>query len=175
MGRIVFVFGGTRSGKSSFALREASALEGRKVYVATAQALDGEMEDRIAKHRAERGRDWETHEEALDLARAVQTVSQTYDVAIIDCLTIWLSNLLALGNDRATEAQDTFIDSLRDLDSYGKPVNLFIVSNEVGMGIVPENALARSYRDMAGKLNQRVAEVATEVYFVVAGLPMRIK
>ena len=171
MGRIVFVLGGTRSGKSSFALREASRIEGRKLFVATAQAYDEEMEQRIGKHRSERGDDWETLEEPIQLARAVGQVCLTYDVALIDCLTIWLSNLMCAEGD-IEKAQNDFIESLKGVpDSLG----LFIVSNEVGMGIVPENAMARQFRDLAGRLNQRVAEVASRVFFVAAGIPMKIK
>lgn len=170
-GRVVFVTGGTRSGKSSFALDEASRTRGRKVFVATAQAFDTEMEERIRKHKHERGSDWETHEEPIDLASAVRSVSRTHDVAVIDCLTLWLSNLLGAEGE-IEKAQDDFIESLRNVE---KGMHLFIVSNEVGMGIVPENAMARRFRDMAGRLNQRVAEVASEVFFVVAGIPVKIK
>lgn len=170
-GRVTFVIGGTRSGKSSFALREASRLAGRKVFVATARAFDAEMEERIEKHRAERGADWETCEEPVDLAGAVRKVSLTHDVALIDCLTLWLSNLLG-ERDTAQRAQDDFVDSLKALE---RGTHLFVVSNEVGMGIVPENALAREFRDVAGRLNQRVAEAASEVFLVVAGIPVKIK
>jgi adenosylcobinamide kinase/adenosylcobinamide-phosphate guanylyltransferase len=170
-GRIVFVTGGTRSGKSSFALNEASRLTGRKVFVATAQAFDQEMEQRIGKHKRERGTEWETIEEPYDLARALGIVSQNHDVAVVDCLTIWLSNLMTKP-EVMEEAQNGFVESLQALK---KGIHLFIVSNEVGMGIVPENAMARQFRDMAGHLNQRVARVATEAYFVVAGMPVRIK
>lgn len=170
-GRVIFVTGGTRSGKSSFALDEASRLTGRKVFVATAQAFDEEMEQRIRKHRRERGSEWETIEEPYDLARAVGTVSRDHEIAVIDCLTIWLSNLLAEPG-KIEQAQDAFVESLRALK---EGIHLFVVSNEVGMGIVPENAMAREFRDMAGHLNQRVARVATEAYFVVAGMPLKIK
>ena len=105
------------------------------------------------------------------MAVAVKTVSLTHEAVVVDCLTLWLSNLLC--NDKDIEdAQDAFIDVLHTLD---RRTHLFIVSNEVGMGIVPENAMARRFRDMAGRLNQRVAEAASDVFFVVAGIPMRIK
>ncbi len=171
MSSIVFVFGGARSGKSAFALAQASAMAGKKVYVATAQAHDAEMVERIDKHRRERGSDWETLEEPMFLGRAVRSVSRTHDIAIIDCLTLWLSNLLGEG-DASEEAEDDLIDALRTLDHMTR---LFIVSNEVGMGIVPENALARQFRDMAGRLHQRVAGVADEVFLVAAGIPIKIK
>lgn len=171
MSSIVFIFGGARSGKSAFALAQASAMPGRKVYVATAQAHDAEMEDRIDRHRRERGSDWETLEEPLLLGRAVRSLATTYDIAIIDCLTLWLSNLLCT-DDRVEEAEEDLIESLRGLDHMTR---LFVVSNEVGMGIVPENEMARRFRDMAGRLNQRVAGVADEVFFVAAGIPIKIK
>jgi len=170
--RIVFVLGGTRSGKSAFALRRASAFEGRKVYVATAQAYDEEMTERIKTHRMERGPEWETHEEPISLGLALRKLSAVYQVAIIDCLTIWLSNLLCAPG-HVGEEEEEFLGSLSDVRK--KEMDLFIVSSEVGMGIVPENELARRFRDMAGKLNQRVAEVADEVFLVAAGIPVRIK
>ena len=171
MGGVVFVFGGARSGKSAFALARASAMEGRKVYVATAQALDTEMEERIAKHRRERGSGWETIEEPLHLGRAVRGLAQTHDVAIIDCLTLWLSNLMGAGLP-IEEAQEDLVQSFRSLTGSTR---LFVVSNEVGMGIVPENEMARQFRDMAGRLNQRVAEEADECFLVAAGIPLKIK
>jgi adenosylcobinamide kinase/adenosylcobinamide-phosphate guanylyltransferase len=171
MGRVVFVTGGTRSGKSAIALSRAGELPGRKAYVATAQAYDGEMAERIRMHKRERGPEWETYEEPVHLGMRVREVSANHEVIIIDCLTIWLSNLLCGADDVEREEGD-LLDSLRALDSR---VHLFIVSNEVGMGIVPENELARKFRDVAGKLNQQVAQIADEAFFVVAGLPMKIK
>lgn len=173
MGKIVFVLGGARSGKSSYALRQATALPGRKVYVATAQAYDSEMSARIAMHRQERGPDWDTHEEPVRLGEAVQKVCADYDVIIIDCLTIWLSNLMCGTDGAGEEEKEMFLASLNGAKEKGP--NLFVVSNEVGMGIVPENDLARRFRDMAGRLNQQVAQVADEVFLVVAGIPVRIK
>ncbi len=171
MARVVFVIGGARSGKSGFALARASRETGAKVFVATAQAFDREMEERIAKHRSERESEWDTHEEPLHLDRAVREVSGKYRVAIVDCLTLWLSNLLAANLD-VEGATRSFADSLRGLAG---DFQIFIVSNEVGMGIVPENPLARMFRDMAGKLNQQVAEIADEVFLVAAGIPVKIK
>jgi adenosylcobinamide kinase/adenosylcobinamide-phosphate guanylyltransferase len=172
MGRIVFVIGGTRSGKSGFALSSANAVKGHKVYLATAQAYDTEMTERIEKHKEERGAEWVTHEEPLHLGHAILEVSAIHDVVVIDCLTIWLSNLLCDAADSEKEEAE-FLDSLRSIEVTA--TNLFIVSSEVGMGIVPENELARKFRDMAGKLNQRVAQIANEVFLVVAGIPLKIK
>ncbi len=173
MGKVVFIIGGSRSGKTAFALakaREASVGSSR-VYIATAQPLDAEMEERIEKHRRERGSTWATCEEPLYLGRAVRAASGAHAVAVIDCLTLWLSNLLCSTLDAAA-AQDDFIDSLA---SAGLTLDVFVVSNEVGMGIVPDNEMARQFRDMAGRLHQRLAGLADEVYLMAAGIPVKIK
>jgi adenosylcobinamide kinase/adenosylcobinamide-phosphate guanylyltransferase len=171
MSRVVFVIGGARSGKSAFALGKASEISGSKAFIATAQAHDAEMEERIDKHRKERSSEWQTYEEPIHLAQAVRAVSRIHDVAVIDCLTLWVSNLLC-GETNAKQAEVDFIEALRSMDTE---TCFIVVSNEVGMGIVPENELARRFRDMAGTLNQRVAKVADEVYLVAAGIPVKIK
>jgi len=173
MSKVVVVIGGSRSGKTAFALGRAqeAAGVGSRVYIATAQPLDTEMEERIEKHRRERGSAWATCEEPLHLGRAVRAASGSSAVAVIDCLTLWLSNLLCSNLD-VEEAQDDFIDSLR---TPGRLRHIFVVSNEVGMGIVPENDMARRFRDMAGRLHQRLAGLADEVYLMVAGIPVKIK
>jgi adenosylcobinamide kinase/adenosylcobinamide-phosphate guanylyltransferase len=170
-GRIVFVIGGARSGKSSFALGRASALPGKKVYIATAQALDSEMSDRISRHKEERGSCWDTIEEPVRVADAVRSASSAYDIILIDCLTLWLSNLLCNHADVEQEIEVLF-DSLPITHHSSQ---LFIVSNEVGQGIVPDNALSRRFRDLSGHLNRKVAGMADEVYLVTAGIPMKIK
>jgi adenosylcobinamide kinase/adenosylcobinamide-phosphate guanylyltransferase len=170
-GRIVFVIGGARSGKSSFALGRASALEGKKIYIATAQAFDDEMTDRIKHHKEERSNSWDTIEEPVRIADAFRSASSNYDVVVIDCLTLWLSNLLC-GNSDAEKEFEVFLDSLRVADRSSQ---VYIVSNEVGQGIVPDNALARRFRDLAGHLNRKVAGIADEVYLVTAGIPIKIK
>ncbi|MCL4491439.1 MAG: bifunctional adenosylcobinamide kinase/adenosylcobinamide-phosphate guanylyltransferase [Nitrospirae bacterium] len=169
--RIIFVIGGARSGKSSFALSSASALRGSKAYIATAQALDGEMAERIRKHKEERPEEWSTLEEPLKVAGLLKNIRSSYDVVLIDCLTLWLSNVL-LGNEEGlTDTIDEFISALRECTA----ASVYIVSNEVGLGLVPDNALARKFRDISGELNQRVAGIADEVYLVVAGMPLKIK
>lgn len=168
--KIVFVVGGARSGKSSFALKTASSVLGEKAYIATAQALDSEMDERIKKHRDQRGEDWTTFEEPLNLANAIEDISGRYSVIIVDCLTLWLSNIMHGALD--VEAQ---IKGLKSKLACRKPSLVYLVSNEVGMGIVPDNEVARWFRDMAGYLNQRVAEIADEVYLVTAGIPLKIK
>ncbi len=172
-GKVVFITGGARSGKSRFALTKASLAPGRKVFIATAEAVDLEMKERIERHRADRGAEWETCEEPLRVSKAIKEMSDEYDVLVLDCLTIWLSNVMQSGSDVTREIEDLVraIKGFRD-DSSAR---LFIVSNEVGMGIVPVNEMARKFRDLAGMLNQKVAEVSEEVYWTVAGIPVKIK
>jgi len=165
---IILITGGARSGKSTRAEARARAFPGRPVYVATAEALDAEMRERIAKHRARRGNEWLECETPLELVTALaETDGQ--GARLVDCLTLWLSNLMHAERDWEREA----ILLAEMLARQNSPVVL--VTNEVGLGIVPDNALARRFRDAAGILNQMVARVADEVEFVVAGLPMRVK
>lgn len=170
-GRIVFVLGGARSGKSGFALGRAAAEAGRKAYVATAQAFDSEMEERIALHRKERPEEWETFEEPLQMPALLRKISHNYDVILLDCLTLWVSNLLLTDEGLLERYSDDFLETLAGHNRS----HLFIVSNEVGMGIVPDNPLSRKFRDSAGYLNQRVARVSDEVYLVAAGIPLKMK
>jgi adenosylcobinamide kinase / adenosylcobinamide-phosphate guanylyltransferase len=165
---IILITGGARSGKSTRAEQRARNFAGKPVYIATAEGFDHEMRERIAKHRARRGDDWIEHETPLDL---VPTLNATDGggARLIDCLTLWLSNLMHAGRDWVQETTE-LVEALRRQRS---PVVL--VTNEVGSGIVPDNALAREFRDAAGQINQMIARVADEVEFVVAGLPMRVK
>jgi adenosylcobinamide kinase / adenosylcobinamide-phosphate guanylyltransferase len=167
--RIVLFLGGARSGKSRLAQARAEALAGELVYLATGEALDAEMTDRIAKHRAGRSSRWRTLEVPLELPDAICREGRHARVLLVDCLTLWLSNLI-LGEHDVPAATNRLLDSL---GAAGGTV--LLVSNEVGMGIVPENALARRFRDEAGRLNQSVASVAHEVLLVAAGLPIRLK
>lgn len=168
--KIIFITGGARSGKSSFALKDASRVSGKKAYIATAEALDEEMKKRIETHKKLRGKDWDTYEEPLKIADLIREIEDKYDVIVVDCLTLWLSNLMHVGLDIEVEI-DRFISSLVTRHSS----LMYIVSNEVGMGIVPENEMARKFRDIVGFLNQRVAEIADEVYLLVSGIPLRLK
>ena len=165
---VVLITGGARSGKSRRAEARTRAFAGRPVYLATAEALDEEMRERIAKHRARRGGEWIEREVPLDL---VKTLIETDGggARLVDCLTLWLSNLLHAGRDWS-KAISELTEALSEQRS---PV--IMVTNEVGLGIVPDNALARAYRDAAGHMNQTIAAVADEVEFVVAGLPMKLK
>ena len=169
MKKIVFITGGARSGKSSFALKQASCIFGKKAYIATAEALDEEMRKRIEDHREQRGKEWDTFEEPLMIAEVINKIGDRYETLVLDCLTLWLSNIMH--SDLSIEAEiESLISAL-----LSHQTSVFIVSNEVGLGIVPENEMARKFRDMAGLLNQKIAGAADEVYIVVAGIPLRIK
>lgn len=163
------VLGGAASGKSAYAEDLVLRLPGRPVYIATAQAFDGEMTDKIAVHRARRGAVWTTVEEPLDLVGAIAGADAPDAVLLIDCLTLWLSNLMADDRDIAAETAQ-LVDSLG-----GVRGRVVLVANEVGLGIVPDNALARSFRNLHGTLNQAVAAAADRVVFVAAGLPLALK
>jgi adenosylcobinamide kinase/adenosylcobinamide-phosphate guanylyltransferase len=165
---IILVTGGARSGKSTRAEARARAFPGRPVYIATAEALDGEMRERIAKHRARRGTEWLERETPLQLVAALDETDGG-GARLVDCLTLWLTNLMLADCDWEKEAS-ALVEALVRQKS---PVVL--VTNEVGLGIVPDNVLARRFRDAAGILNQMVARAADEVEFVVAGIPMRVK
>jgi adenosylcobinamide kinase/adenosylcobinamide-phosphate guanylyltransferase len=167
--RVALVLGGARSGKS--ALAEAMARETglSRVYLATAQAFDHEMSERIARHRADRGDGWRTVEAPLDLVAALDAADSHKNVILIDCLTLWLSNVLLAGRD----VEAACADLAARLSALRAPV--VCVSNEVGLGIVPDNALARRFRDAQGRLNQQVAQRADAVAFVAAGLPVTLK
>jgi adenosylcobinamide kinase / adenosylcobinamide-phosphate guanylyltransferase len=167
MSKIILVTGGARSGKSAIAEGHALGFTGRAAYIATAQAFDAEMEQRIALHRDRRDQRWTNLEAPLDLVDALDR-SDTQP-RLVDCLTLWLSNLMLAGHDWQAAGERL----VAALARQGHPVVL--VTNEVGLGIVPDNALARAFRDAAGLLNQRVAALADAVYLAVAGLPMKVK
>jgi adenosylcobinamide kinase/adenosylcobinamide-phosphate guanylyltransferase len=170
-GRIVFILGGAKSGKTGFALKKASLLSGKKAYIATAQALDAEMAERIERHRAERGASWDTYEEPLKISGVIKEIDGGYSAIVIDCLTLWISNLLHAGAKIPSESE-ALVSALKEMKGR---TETYIVSNEVGWGIVPLNELAREFRDHAGAINQYMAEAADEVYLVTAGIPLKIK
>ncbi len=158
---IVLIGGGSRSGKSRFALERARREGSNLVFIATAEAGDEEMRERIARHRADRGDEFRTVEAPADLAGAVR--NSDGDAIVVDCLTLWLANTMASEFGALEEA------------ARSSRACVILVTNEVGCGIVPDNALAREFRDRAGILNQRMAETATEVYWMVFGQPLRVK
>ncbi len=165
---LTFLLGGARSGKSAHAERLVTEFPSPWTYVATAQAFDEEMAERIALHRSRRGEGWMTLDAPLDLAGTLRKQPEGRPV-LVDCLTLWLTNHMMAEHD--LEAVSTELEQV--LAAPRGP--WFVVSNEVGLGIVPDNALARRFRDAAGRLNQQVAERADQVVFVAAGLPMRLK
>lgn len=166
-GRATLLLGGARSGKTRRALALAEPFAHR-IYIATAEALDAEMAERIGRHRSERGSGWVTVEAPLDLPGAVIALPSG-SFGVVDCLTLWLSNLMGAGRDvdAATAALLEAIDRC--------PADLALVSNEVGLGLVPETPLGRAFRDEQGRLNQAVAARAAVVEFIAAGLPLRLK
>ncbi len=168
MSRTILITGGARSGKSRIAEANAARFGPRATYIATAQPHDAEMVARIGEHQARRGPGWTTHAEPLNLAGAL-SATDGQGPRLVDCLTLWLTNLLLGGHDWKA-ASGAFIAAFPD---QRDPV--VIVTNEVGSGIVPDNALAREFRDAAGLLNQWVAEAADEVYLAVSGLPLKVK
>lgn len=173
MKETILVIGGCRSGKSRHAQELAEAMTGdRKLFLATCVPQDAEMRERVRKHRKERGDRWSALEVPVDIADAVWEQSPMFDAILLDCLTLWMSNILM--ETRDAHAVETKIGELTDaLDRAACPV--ILVSNEVGAGIVPENGLARQYRDLVGLANQRVAASADRVIWTVAGIPVPIK
>ena len=168
-GKSVLVLGGARSGKSSYAEKMVESSGLQPLYLATGRAFDKEMENRIAIHRDRRGSEWQTVEEPLDLIGALTLNAATDRFVLVDCLTLWLTTLMKAERDITTETASL----VAMLPNLAGPV--VFVSNEVGLGIVPENRMAREFRDHAGFLHQAVAAIADEVYFMAAGLPLRMK
>lgn len=166
---ISLVLGGARSGKSAFAEKLVKGSGLKPVYVATGRALDEEMSERIAIHQDRRGKEWETVEEPLALADALRQSAVSGRAVLVDCLTLWVTNLMMAEADVMRECEE-LIATLPELSA---PV--LFVSNEVGLGIVPENAMAREFRDLAGSVNQRMAIAADKAWFVAAGLPLELK
>jgi adenosylcobinamide kinase/adenosylcobinamide-phosphate guanylyltransferase len=168
---IILVTGGARSGKSKYAEQRAATLGSRRLYLATAEAKDEEMARRIAEHRKRRGTGWTTIEEPMELSSVLLAQRNQIDFALVDCVTMWLSNLLLYRDaEFAQEQAEKLTETLPLLDF---PVVL--VTNEVGCGIVPDSSLARQFRDLAGWANQQLAAAANEVVLIVAGIPMIVK
>ena len=173
MNKIIFFIGGCRSGKSTYALQTAEKIPGgRKIFIATCVPQDDEMKQRVARHQRERSQNWVAVEEPLNLPEAILQNSPRADVILIDCLTLWVSNLLMKTDDEKKLA-DIISQLIDALEKATCPIVL--VSNEVGTGIVPENKLARQYRDIIGLANQAVAKTAGKVIWMVAGIPVIVK
>ena len=173
MAELIFITGGTRSGKSGYAQRRAEAQQGPLLYVATAGAGDAEMAARIASHRAARTERWETLEEPLALIETLPAAVAGKGAALIDCVTLWLSNLYFHHREEPAPVLAAVAALIEVLPRIAAPV--YLVSNELGSGVVPENRLARHFRDLAGEANQQLAAAASEAWLVVAGLPLRLK
>ncbi|MBI5492687.1 MAG: bifunctional adenosylcobinamide kinase/adenosylcobinamide-phosphate guanylyltransferase [Deltaproteobacteria bacterium] len=171
--KFIFITGGAKSGKSSFALGLGQGFAGRKIYLATAEALDGEMEEKIRRHRQERGNGWTTIEEPRSIEERLRGLEKDgAGVVLIDCLTLWVTNLLAEGlNDGEIERRGATLASA----CFSSTLSIIAVSNEVGLGIVPATPLARRFRELSGVINQRMAASASEAYFVAAGMPLKLK
>jgi adenosylcobinamide kinase / adenosylcobinamide-phosphate guanylyltransferase len=169
----MLVLGGVRSGKSSLALDMCNKMDGKRYFLATAQAFDEEMEYRIRRHQQERGNGWTTVEESIDIAQKIMELDLNNTIILVDCLTLWLSNLYMKyesDTDTVYKEIDKLVKSLSDIKG-----RVVIVSNEVGMGIVPENRLARMYRDASGTMNRKIAGTAQKVVITFAGIPMVLK
>ena len=178
MATIILITGGGRSGKSSYALGRAEKLPGARAFVATCPPLDDEMRERIKKHRLARSKTlWETIEETLDVAGALKNNARQ-DVFLVDCLTLWVNNLMYRAQREGSEETEEMIaDRCRELIAACGELSgtIFFVTNEVGMGIVPDNAASRRYRDLVGRCNQLMAEAADEVVLISCGLPLTLK
>ncbi len=171
--QVALVLGGARSGKSRYGLSLAENLPAPRLFLATGEARDEEMVARIVAHQAERGPGWETREVPLDLPEAVSQGQGRYGAILVDCLTMWVSNLLLQEGAPKGRIQTACEDLVAALQQATTPT--ILISNEVGMGIVPDNPLGREFRDQAGWLHQRLAQVADLVVLVVAGVPLLIK
>jgi len=168
----VLVLGGARSGKSAYALQRAQEWEGRLIYLATAEGKDEEMRKRIARHRAQRrSRRWETIEEPLEVVWQLKEMDEAIGAVVLDCVTLWVSN--ALLNHQQEELENQVAELVEEVPLL--PFHFLVVSNEVGLGLVPDTPLGREYRDLLGSVNQRLAQVCKEVVFMAAGLPLKLK
>jgi adenosylcobinamide kinase/adenosylcobinamide-phosphate guanylyltransferase len=168
---LAFVIGGVKSGKTKFALKKAEELSNDKLYyIAPARAVDEEMKERIERHKIERGEKWITIEEPIEVDRVLKTIPKG-SVIVIDCLTTWLTNLLIEDYD-VEEKTNKLLNILLKIKT---DLDVFLISNEVGLGIIPDNQLGRKFIDLSGKLHQKVAQIADEVYFIICGCEIKVK
>ena len=180
MSNFIFITGGRRSGKSSYALELAESIGEKRLYIATAEMLDSEMKERAITHKKERGDSWDTVEEPIALVNILEQ-SKKYDVILIDCLTLWLCNIMHSGdpdNEPDNEIDnETIMKHIRSLaDSCaGSDIKIIAVTNEIGLGVTPDNALSRRFADLAGLMNQLMAAKADKAIMVVSGIVLTIK
>jgi len=172
-GRIILITGGVKSGKSAYALTLGQELGVKHAFIATATAGDDEMARKIAAHKAERAGRWQTYEEPFDIASVLQRIGHEYSSVIIDCMTLWVSNLLTLHNLADDEIEAAFSGFVEALKSVACPV--IIVTNEVGLGVMPADRLARRYQNQLGAVNRRIAGVSDGIYVMISGIPVKIK
>lgn len=177
MSNTILITGGARSGKSRFAEELTRSFGTALCYIATAQALDGEMDERIERHRLRRGNQWETIEEPLMIPQTLARIDGIYSAILLDCVTLWLSNLLLSHDENDPAAEGLVLTNVQRLAATlrGMSTPVILVTNEVGQGIVPENPLARLYRDIAGQANQILAAACTTVYVTISGIPLKLK
>jgi adenosylcobinamide kinase / adenosylcobinamide-phosphate guanylyltransferase len=173
MAEVTLITGGARSGKSSFALELALKRYSQRSFIATAVAVDEEMKERIAFHQRQRGNAFQNIEEPIRLSNAIASAEGKSEVAVVDCLTVWLGNLYHHYNQREATIREDITGLLRTLDKTA--CDLILVTNEVGWGIVPERPLGRLFRDMAGFMNRQVAQRAQHVYLLCCGIPITLK
>ncbi|MFQ5454934.1 MAG: bifunctional adenosylcobinamide kinase/adenosylcobinamide-phosphate guanylyltransferase [Nitrospirota bacterium] len=169
---VITILGGIRSGKSSFALKVSDKFNGEKIFLATAEPLDPEMRERIERHKMSRSNEWRTIEEPIKIYDVLKKLSQLNGVVLIDCLTLWLSNMMREHSD-----DRTIIEEIEILCRGISEINcsIILVSNEVGLAIIPENRMARRFCDLSGIMNQKVVEVSDEAYMIFSGSSIRIK
>ncbi|NME36547.1 MULTISPECIES: bifunctional adenosylcobinamide kinase/adenosylcobinamide-phosphate guanylyltransferase [Fusobacterium] len=186
MGKIIYVSGGARSGKSGYAEDYIAERYSKKIYLATGIAFDDEMKDKIEKHKRRRGKNWKTIENYKNIPNLLKEHMEGYDVVLLDCLTNMITNYMILDNEKdwekismeeingikkfITREIERIIQFIRE-----NPIDMVVVTNELGMGLVPDNYLGRYFREIAGKINQIVAKESDEAYFVVSGIPMKLK
>jgi adenosylcobinamide kinase/adenosylcobinamide-phosphate guanylyltransferase len=171
---LVLVLGGARSGKSSFAQQLAARSDSKVLFLATAEASDDEMVKRIAKHKQSRPAAWVTIEEPLRMASTLMKENQSYDLAIVDCLTVWLGNMMFHNTDVSEEKIMQEVSAV--LRSYKNgSCSYILISGELGLGVVPENPMGRLFRDIHGRMNQEIAQEADKVFLMIAGIPLEIK
>jgi len=172
MGEIVFILGGARSGKSSYAVELAKGIDRKVAFIATCLPLDAEMKQRVETHKKQRPSHWRTFEETENIPALLKEIGSKFNIVVIDCLTLLLSNFL-LKNFDEEDIENRIKEMLRMLKQA--KCKSIIVSNEVGLSIVPKNRMARRFRDLAGRINQKVAQKADKVFFMVSGLPLNVK
>jgi adenosylcobinamide kinase/adenosylcobinamide-phosphate guanylyltransferase len=170
---VTVITGGIKSGKSSWAQERAETVSGKRAFIATALALDEEMRERIKKHQCDRADKWITYEEPFDIVPLLKSVAKKYDVVLLDCLTMWISNLLTVYNcspELVAQKSSDLTAALAD-----NSCQIILVTNEVGMGIIPPDKLSRAFQGYLGRLNREVASIANELYMMVSGVPIKLK